>query len=411
MHSGDVSAAWEDNAQQWLAWAGTPDHDVYFWKLNLPALLALLPAAGTRTLDVGCGEGRLGRILAKAGHRLSGIDSSPTLAAATEQSGAYEEIVCGDAAALPWPANHFDLAIAFMSLQDMPRPATVIREVARVLEPSGLLLVAIVHPLNRSDAALAEYFNRRRFVDVVERRGREMTFVGIDRPLESYTLALSEAGFVIERLREPRPTRADAAGAPELAPALDKPFFAQLRCRLDNADRWRSATPILETERLVLEPLRLEHAIEMAPVLDDVALHRFTGGQPPTADELRERYARQIAGRSPNGRDRWHNWIARRLEDQLAVGFVQATVADADHTAELGWTIGAEFQRSGYAREATGAMADWLAADGARRLTACIHPEHEASQRVARAIGLAATTELRNGETVWTRNVAGAQPR
>ncbi len=411
MPSRDVSAAWEDNAEQWQAWARTPDHDVYFWKLNLPALMTLLPGAGKRTLDVGCGEGRLGRILAKDGHRISGIDTSPTLTAAAEQAGVYERIVCGDAAALPWPADHFDLAIAFMSLQDMPQPATAIREIARVLGPSGVACIAIVHPLNRSDEALAKYFDERRSTEAIERRGLEMTFESVDRPLESYTLALSEAGFVIEELREPRATRSDVAGAPELAAALDKPFFVQLRCRLDDPDRWRTATPILETERLILEPLRLAHAVEMAPLLDDLALHRFTGGRPPTPEELRERYARQIAGRSRDGRHRWHNWIARRLDDRLAVGFVQATVADADQTAELGWTIGAEFQRSGYAREATGAMAAWLAADGARRLTACIHPEHRASQGVARAVGLTATPEQRHGETVWARELTGARAR
>jgi 2-polyprenyl-3-methyl-5-hydroxy-6-metoxy-1,4-benzoquinol methylase len=61
----DVGDAWERNAEEWLAWARTPDHDVFHWRLNFPQFVALLPDAGHRTLDVGCGEGRVGRWLAR----------------------------------------------------------------------------------------------------------------------------------------------------------------------------------------------------------------------------------------------------------------------------------------------------------------------------------------------------------
>lgn len=50
--------------------------------------------------------------------------------------------------------------------------------------------------------------------------------------------------------------------------------------------------------RLQLEPLRVEHAEEMAPLLDDAGLYMFIGGQPATAEELRDKYRRQVVGRS-----------------------------------------------------------------------------------------------------------------
>jgi len=53
-------------------------------------------------------------------------------------------------------------------------------------------------------------------------------------------------------------------------------------------DDWPRA-PILQTPRLSLEPLRIDHADEMAPLLDDAQLFDFTGGGPCTLDELRER--------------------------------------------------------------------------------------------------------------------------
>jgi RimJ/RimL family protein N-acetyltransferase len=45
----------------------------------------------------------------------------------------------------------------------------------------------------------------------------------------------------------------------------------------------------LESERLVLEPLRVVHVDELAPLLDDPDLHEYIGGEPPTRDELRRR--------------------------------------------------------------------------------------------------------------------------
>ena len=132
----------------------------------------------------------------------------------------------------------------------------------------------------------------------------------------------------------------------------------------------------LRTERLALEPLRVQHAEEMAPLLDDARLFAFTGGGPVTLPELRARYARQATGRSPDGVERWLNWIARRHQDGLAVGFVQASVSDDPDpvTAVLAWVVGVRFQGCGYAREAAGAAVRWLEGTGVQRFVAYIHP-------------------------------------
>ena len=63
---------------------------------------------------------------------------------------------------------------------------------------------------------------------------------------------------------------------------------------IDLDQRWR-------TERLELEPLTVEHAAELAPVLDDAALHEFTGGAPLAPAALAARYARLAERRSPDG--------------------------------------------------------------------------------------------------------------
>ncbi len=164
-----------------------------------------------------------------------GIDSSPTLVELAREAGGYTELVCADAAELPWEAQTFDLALAFMTLHDMEDMARTVAEIARVLQRGGRFWLAIVHPLNRPPEGLDDYFEDHRFADDFERDGLRMTFEGIDRPLEAYACALARAGFLIEELREPRPTAATLASAPKLAKAAKRPYFLHLRCVLPPA--------------------------------------------------------------------------------------------------------------------------------------------------------------------------------
>jgi len=159
----------------------------------------------------------------------------------------------------------------------------------------------------------------------------------------------------------------------------------------------------LESERLVLEPLRPEHADELAPVLDDVALHRFIGGEPPGLEDLRARFARQARGRSPDGRAWWLNWVVRERATHGPIGTVQATVSasETDPTAELAWVIASPDQGRGFAKEATALVATWLRTRGVSRLRAHIHPQHEASMAVARSVGMAPTEVVVDGEIRW----------
>lgn len=164
---------------------------------------------------------------------------------------------------------------------------------------------------------------------------------------------------------------------------------------------WPAAS--LESERLRLEPLTVEHADEMVTVLDDADLHVFIGGQPATREELRARYEQLVVGHSRDGTQRWFNWVIRRRDDGRAAGTVQATVTEHERTltAEIAWVIGTGQQRQGFAREAARAMVAWLREQGVTTVVAHVHPQHEASMAVARAVGLAPTEAVVDGEVRW----------
>jgi RimJ/RimL family protein N-acetyltransferase len=166
---------------------------------------------------------------------------------------------------------------------------------------------------------------------------------------------------------------------------------------------WPGPEPI-ETGRLVLEPLRVDHADEMAAVLNDQSLHTFIGGQPATREELRRRYAIMAAGDSPDGQQGWLNWVVRHRPTGEAVGTVQATLTRSEngHVAELAWVTGAAYQRRGYASEAAIAMAQWLRRHGVETLIAHVNPAHLASNMVATRLGMRATDVSVDGETRWS---------
>ena len=156
------------------------------------------------------------------------------------------------------------------------------------------------------------------------------------------------------------------------------------------------------TGRLLLAPLRVADADELAGVLGDPALHEFIGGRPDSLDELRRRYAAMVAGPGRPG-EVWRNWVVRRRDDGAAVGTVQATLTRHAQgwRAEVAWIVGVPWQGRGYAAEAARALVGWLQAAGAGEVVAHIHPGHLASARVAAGAGLAATAEEVDGERVW----------
>ncbi len=164
------------------------------------------------------------------------------------------------------------------------------------------------------------------------------------------------------------------------------------------------------TERLELEPLSVAHAAELGPVLDDTALHTFTGGAPLSTAALAARYARLATRRSPGGDQLWGNWVLRLRTTGAAVGTVQATLPAAGPAAgpaEIAWVIARPAQGHGYAKEAARSLADRLQAAG-WPVTAYIHPGHLASQRVACAAGLVPAGDVRDGEIRWASPPAAA---
>jgi SAM-dependent methyltransferase len=205
---------WSRNAAEWTAWARAPNHDA-FWAYRA-ALLAFIGRGVGEALDVGCGEGRVSRVLKECGYRVTAVDPVEQLVSAAEQAGSADAYEIAAAADLPFADCSFDLAVTYNVLMDVADVPAAVKELKRVLRPSGTLVVSIVHPFSdrgcfaapEADAPFVlqkSYFGRERFEGTEARNGLQMHFVGWSQPLESYTAALESAGLAVTSLREPVP--------------------------------------------------------------------------------------------------------------------------------------------------------------------------------------------------------------
>ncbi len=84
---------------------------------------------------------------------------------------------------------------------------------------------------------------------------------------------------------------------------------------------------ILETSRLLLEPLIPDHASAIYEQLLDQRLYQFIPQSPPTSlQTVKTRYLALSSRLSPDGQEGWLNWVIRFRESGVYVGTLQATV-------------------------------------------------------------------------------------
>ena len=206
---------WESEARNWARFARTPGHDSTHEEINLPALLRLLPPPNGVTLDLGCGEGRLARLLRSMGYQVTALDAAPSMVRLAVSHEDPVPAVLADAAALPFRDEAFGLVVAYMSLHDMDTMPQAVAEVGRVLARGGRLCAAIPHPINSAGSFVtrdgaAPFTIEGSYLDqapadwLADWQGITMTFHSEHRPLEAYSQALEAAGLLIEAIREPR---------------------------------------------------------------------------------------------------------------------------------------------------------------------------------------------------------------
>jgi 2-polyprenyl-3-methyl-5-hydroxy-6-metoxy-1,4-benzoquinol methylase len=239
----DARRMWNESADAYNAFVER-GLDYYRTDFHGPALLeACGDVRGLRALDVGCGQGWFSRELVNAGAVVTGVDWSEKQiehAIRIGQGPSYELL---DAATIAerFASGSFDIVTGCMSLMDMPRPGAVLDAARRVLVSDGRIVFSVPNPVTESPyrvwkrdgdgKKLALEIDRYFDADTtvmhwnMPRLTQPFRTVQYRFTLEMWSRMIEEAGLVIRRLREPRPSATALAKRPEMADAARLPYI------------------------------------------------------------------------------------------------------------------------------------------------------------------------------------------
>jgi SAM-dependent methyltransferase len=202
---------YEEFADEFLGHAADSFYNAHY---DRPACLRLLgDVAGKRVLDAACGPGLYARELLARGADVTGFDQSPRMIEiCREQAPAGEFRVHDLGDPLDWlPDASVDLALCALAIEYVDDRVGALRELRRVLRPGGALVLSRLHPTGDWLRHGGNYFESR-VISKTWQAGWNVRYWLV--PLETACEEFAAAGFLIERLLEPRPEPASAAVDP-----------------------------------------------------------------------------------------------------------------------------------------------------------------------------------------------------
>lgn len=158
----------------------------------------------------------------------------------------------------------------------------------------------------------------------------------------------------------------------------------------------------IETERLVLRPLRPADSAAMFRYRSDPEVCRYQMWEPSSAAEV-EDFIAGMAAREPDTPGTWYQLaICRRDTGQLVGDCGLRFPLGRDYETEIGISLAPEFHGMGYATEALEAALSYLFETlGKHRVFGSIDPRNHASLRLMERIGLRREAHFR--ESLWCR--------
>lgn len=139
---------WGARARDWVDIQepmARPLYEAVLASLDLPA--------GASLLDAGCGGGLFCALAAGKGCKVTGVDAAPRLIEFAQQRVPGRMFLQCDLEDLPFGGTHFDVVLAFNSLQYTLSPLKAFGELHRVLKPGGRLAVACWAPPEQCEGA------------------------------------------------------------------------------------------------------------------------------------------------------------------------------------------------------------------------------------------------------------------
>ena len=208
----------EEVFQTYMAHRSRPDSPND--NLEKPVILELLGnLSGKRIVDLGCGDAAIGKEALQQGcAAYLGIEGSRNMVALAQQNlaGTQGQVIQADLETWQAPVGVFDLAVSRLVFHYLASLQPVLVKAHQMLVPGGRIVFSVEHPVITScDRAWQGQGLRQDWVvDNYFESGKRVTHwlgsevVKFHRTVEDYYLALQQAGFVVESLRESRPQAA-----------------------------------------------------------------------------------------------------------------------------------------------------------------------------------------------------------
>ncbi len=204
-----IIAAYEQMAEKYNELIEHKPHNAYY---DRPNTLGLLPEVeGKYILDAACGPGKYAEILLSRGADVTGFDISPKMIQLAAERNQGRGIFFVQDLSAPFASlnsDYFDVVICALALHYMEDWTLTMQEFHRVLKPTGVLVISIEHPF-----AEFNFFKSKRYFDIEHVKctwkgfGKAVEINSFRRPLSECIRPLTENGFYIDKLIEPRPTK------------------------------------------------------------------------------------------------------------------------------------------------------------------------------------------------------------
>ena len=234
-----LRAEWEAFSREWISRCEEQRDEAREGLLDDWMLTLVGDVASKRVIDLGCGEGRFGRMLAARGAEVLGVDLQPAfIDYANARKGPSEKYLLGDMEELAGvPDAAFDIAVSYISLVDVPDMQSALNQSARVLKPGGRMLVANLSPM--ATAAFKGPWLRDEkgrklhyMLDDYTTEGARLLPFGPKHKLTNYHRMFSttvnafiDAGLMVKRIHEPTPNETQRKRRPGTEDLFRVPIF------------------------------------------------------------------------------------------------------------------------------------------------------------------------------------------
>lgn len=209
MHKEKIKKAYNLLANSYNKLIDNKPHNAYYDRPN--TLKLFNDVKGKSVLDAACGPGKYAEILLEKGANVTGFDLSTEMIKYAKERNVNQGSFFVHDLSQPLAMiddGSFDYVLCALALHYIEDWTSTIKEFFRVLKTNGQLIISIEHPFFEYNYYKAiDYFKTEPVKTAWNGFGKPIEMNSYRRPLLDCLLPLTDNGFYIDKLVEPKPTK------------------------------------------------------------------------------------------------------------------------------------------------------------------------------------------------------------